>query len=205
MAYTEGALHLRAGAPGELMYTYDAGSDSMFTVATAGYFNNTDDSLNLVAEDLIFCDCTDGNMWLRVASISSGSVTTNWCGGDLPTLTPATGTSDALGGGFTTAGYAEYGTSLNGTATRFVLPTPYKGCVIHVQKVDAGTQEAEFDAGGSGATSITYDGSNRRILLRNEGEGFRVRATSTTRWRIEYLNHHASAVSEDASVMMPGT
>ena len=205
MAYTAGSLHLRAGAPGDLMYTYDAGSDTMFTVATAGYFNNTDDDLNLVVEDLIFCDCTDGNMWLRVTSISSGSVTCQYAGGDLPTLAPATDTDATLGGGFTTAGYAEYGTSLNGTATRFVLPTPYKGCVVHVQKVDAGTQECEFDAGGSGATSITYDGSNRRILLKNEGEGFRVRATSATRWRIEHLIHNASAVSEDASVVMPGT
>src|SRR3990167_9985291 len=100
MAYTAGGLHLRAGAPGDLMYTYDAGSDSMFTVATAGYFNNTDDDLNLTVDDIIFCDCTDGNMWLQVASISSGSVTTQWAGGDLPTLTPPTGKSAALAGGF---------------------------------------------------------------------------------------------------------
>ena len=71
MAYTAGNLHLRAGAPGDLTYTYDAASDTMATVITSGYFNNTDDDLNLVADDLIFCQCTDGNMWLRVSAVSS--------------------------------------------------------------------------------------------------------------------------------------
>ncbi len=205
MAYTAGALHLRAGAPGELTYSYDAGSDEMATVAAAGYFNNTDDNLNLTVEDYIYCQCADGNMMLKVASISSGAVTCQWAGGDLPTLTPGTGTDATLGSGFSISGYAEIGSAVSGSASRFVLPTPYAGAQIKVQKIGSGTQGWEFDAGGSGATSITFDGTNRRILLQAEGEGFHVRGTSTTRWRLEYLNHHASAVSEGASVALPGT
>jgi len=203
MAYTAGNLHNMPAAPGDIIYKYDAGSDTMLTVQESGYFNNTDDSLNLTVDDLILCDCSDGRMWLKVSAISSGVVTTQWVGGDLPVNTFATGTAAELSGSVF-PGYMEVGTSV-ATASRVVLPTPYAGAVFHAQKIDSGTQVFEFDAGGSGATGITYDGSNRRIVVRAEGEGFRVRGTSATRWRIEYLNHHASAVSEGASVVMPGT
>jgi hypothetical protein len=202
MAYTAGNLHLRAGAPGDLTYTYDAGSDSMATVATAGYFNNTDDDLNLTVDDLVWCQCTDGNMWLRVASISSGSVTAQFAGGNLPLQTFSTGTAAALN--TLAVGYYEVGTSV-ATASRNVLPTPYAGAEVHVTKQDSGTQVFHFDAGGSGATGVTYDGSNRRIILRQEGESFHVVGTSATRWRIMNINHHASAISQGASVVMPGT
>src|SRR5688572_17383238 len=116
MAYTAGALHLRPGAPGEYSYSYDAGSDSMATVAAAGYFNNTDDSLNLVAEDLIKCQCVDGNMVLKVASISSGAVTCQHAGGNLPIATHATGTGDTIANPITTAFFMDVGTSI-ATAT----------------------------------------------------------------------------------------
>ena len=205
MAYTAGALHLRAGAPGELAYTYDAGSDLMATVAANSYFHNATNNLNLVVEDAIYCHCTDGTMWLRVSAVSdAGVVTTQWSGGALPTLTEGTGTDAALGSGFSIAGFMEAGTSIS-SATRFVLPTAYAGAMVKVLKVDSGTQVIEFDAGGSGATSVTFDGSNRRISLRAEGEGFHVRATSSTRWRIEYLNHRGSAVSEGVGVVLTGT
>lgn len=204
MAYTAGNLHLRAGAPGDLTYTYDAGSDTMATVAAAGYFNNSDDDLNLVADDLIWCQCTDGNMWLRVGSVSSGSVTTQFAGGNLPIETAATGTeaalSDTLG-----VGFMEVGTSIS-TATRYVLPTPYPGAEFIARKVDSGTQLFEFDAGGSGATGITYDSvGNRRITLQSEGEGFHVIGSSTTRWRLYSLGMDASAVSGGGSRVLSGT
>src|SRR3990172_1672680 len=124
MAFTNAGLHLRAGAPGDLTYMYDAGADSMATVAAAGYFNNTDDNTNFAVEDIIRCDCVDGNMWLAVSAISSGSVTTQHAGGDIPTLTAATGTEAALSNPITTSGFMEAGTSIS-TATRSVLPTPY--------------------------------------------------------------------------------
>lgn len=202
MAYTAGNLHLRAGAPGEQTYTYEAGADTMATVIASGYFNNSDDNLNLVAEDLIFCKCSDGHVWVKVSAVSSGTVTTQVISGDTPVQTHATGTAAAL----TTlsVGYYEVGTSI-ATASRSVLPTPYPGARLTVFKVDSGTQVFSFDAGGSGATGITYDGTNRRIILRAEGESFSVVGSSTTRWRLQHLNHHASAVSEGASVALSAT
>lgn len=204
MAYAASGLHVRPGAVGAILYTYITSADTMATVATAGYFHNTTNLSNLQAGDLLFCICTDGNTWQRVSAVSSGSVTTQYAGGDLPTLTTGTGTDSTLGSGIAIAGFAEVGSSIS-TATRFVLPTPYKGCVIHVNKVDSGTQGWEFDAGGSGATGITFDGSARRIGLLQRSEGFRVRGTSTTRWRLEYLRVHDSAVSQGASVVFLGT
>src|SRR5574341_936395 len=47
MAFTAANLHLQPGAVGDMQYIYDAGSDTLATVIAAGYFNNTDDSINL--------------------------------------------------------------------------------------------------------------------------------------------------------------
>src|SRR3990167_1943991 len=194
MAFTVANLHLQPGAVGDMHYIYDAGSDSMLTVAAAGYFNNTDDSVNLQAEDLIWCQCTDGNMFLRVSAVSSGSVTTQHAGGNLPINTAATGTEAALSGSIF-VGFMEVGTSI-ATATRYVLPTPYAGAEFMAFKVDSGTQSIEFDAGGSGATGVTYDSvGNRRITLRFEGENFHVVGSSATRWRIYGLKWTATGAS----------
>lgn len=210
MAYTAGALHLRAGAPGDLTYTYDAGSDTLATVVAAGYFNNTDDDLNLTVDDLIFVQATDGNCWLRVSAVSSGSVTTQFAGGNLPIQTmPGTGTAVALASAMAGVGQYEIGTSI-GTATRFVLPTPYAGMEVRVQKMDSGSEIFAFDAGGSGATSI-YIGNatvsqQRRLQLQTEGEYFHVVGVSTTRYRLASWNINASAVAPaGGSVFMPGT
>ena len=204
MAYTAGTLHLRAGAPGDLTYTHDAGSDTMATVLTVGYFNNTDDDLNFTVDDLIWSQCADGNFWHRVSAISSGSVTTQFAGGNLPIRTPATGTvvetSDPI-----LIGQYEIGTATaagDSTATRYVLPNPYPGAEILVTKNDSGSQIFEWDAGGSDDTGITYDAvGNRRITLQVEGEYFHVVGVSTTRWRLQ--SYHISA-SVAASVTVGG-
>lgn len=220
MAYTAGNLHLRTGAVGDLTYTYDAGSDTMATVAAAGYFNNSDDDLNLAADDLIWCQCTDGNMWLRVASATSGYVVTQYAGGNLPIQTFATGTAAALN--LLSVGYYEAGTSI-ATASRNVLPVPYAGAEVIVRKVDSGTQAFTFEAGASasniavggsgnigGGTGVTYDSvGNRLIRLAREGEGFRAVGSSTTRWRLYDLNFSATGASGSAgagaSVVLAGT
>lgn len=203
MAYTLQTLHLRAGAPGDLTYTHDAGSDTMATVSTAGYFNNTDDDLNLTVDDLIWSQCTDGNFWHRVSALSSGSVTTQFAGGNLPIQTFATGTEAELN--TLSVGYYEVGTSI-ATASRNVLPTPYAGAEVIVVKVDSGTQLFSFEAGGSGATDVTFDSvGNRRIVLESESEMFHVVASSSTRWRIYSKAQNASLVSLGGSVFLQGS
>ena len=190
-------------APGDLCFKYDAGSDTMATVAAAGYFNNTDDLQNLTVDDRIYCDCTDGNMWLKVSAISSGAVTCQFAGGDLPVQTFATGTAAALN--TLSMGYYEVGTSI-ATASRSVLPTPYPGAEMAIVKVDSGSALFSFDAGGSGATGVTYDSvGNRRIVLQAEGDFVKLRASSTSRWRLDGINFSGSAVSAGGSVFLQGT
>lgn len=201
MAYTAGSLHLRAGAPGDLMYKYDAGSDTMATVVAAGYFNNTDDNLNLTVDDLIFCDCTDGSLILKVSAISSGSVTTQRIGGNLPINTWATGTGAAADQALS-HGFYEIGTQVS-TASAGWLPAPYAGAEVVVRKIGSGTAPFEIDA-GSGDTSITFDGTNRRIQLAYENDGFHLVGSSTSRWRIMNLNYTLSTL-QHASLVVLGT
>ena len=76
MAYTAGNLHLIGGSSvGNELYHYDYTTDTLDTIMTAGYFNNSDDNLNLAAGDLILINALDGNLLAEVASVSSGSVT----------------------------------------------------------------------------------------------------------------------------------
>jgi len=76
MAYTSGNLALLSQGKGHNEYFYDAGSDTLATVMVSGYFNNTDDSLNLAADDEIGVKAADGFEVLRVDTVSSGVVTT---------------------------------------------------------------------------------------------------------------------------------
>ncbi len=208
MTFNVANLHLVPGASGDLIYKYDAGSDTMATVIANGFFNNVDDAINLTVDDRIYCDCTDGNMVLKVSAISAaGVVTTQFAGGNLPILTAATGTDATLSAALG-IGFLEFGTSIS-TATRYVLPTPYAGAEVIARRIDSGTQPMEFDAGGSGATSIVFDNfGNRRITSRYEGESFHVVASAATRWRLYGANFRSSG-SEDlgggASVFIAGT
>jgi len=65
-----------AGPPGFGVYLYKSDSDDRATVGADGYFNNSDDSQNMAAGDLIFIIGTYGGFTLEVQSISSGSVVT---------------------------------------------------------------------------------------------------------------------------------
>lgn len=212
MAYTAGNLHLRAGAPGDLSYTYDATADTLATVLTAGYFNNTDDDLNLTVDDLLFIQAADGNCWARVSALSSGSVTLQFASGNLPIQTAGTGTAVTLGAVMDVGNY-DIGTSI-ATSTRNALRVPYPGAEINVRKVDSGTEVFHFDAGNSATaasgTSVVYDAAgNRRFLLRYQGEGFHVVGTSTSRWRIMNMysvsTHGSGTLGYGASLFLIGT
>jgi hypothetical protein len=203
MAFDASALYLGApGAPGANTFFYRT-TDTMATVLpqnAAGYFDyGPQTAPRLVAGDLVFAVCSDGNMWLKVASTSdtTGICVMQFAGGNLPVRTWATGT--AAGDFPMLVGYYEVGTSI-ATGTRGTLPVPYPGAEIFVRKNDSGTELIAFDAGASaadnglalsasggatgGGTGVTYDGTNREIVLSFEGEYFHVRGTSTSRWRL---------------------
>ena len=194
MAYTAGNLHLRAGAPGDLSYTYDATADTLATVLTAGYFNNTDDDLALAVDDLLWIQAGDGNCWGRVSALDSGSVTLQFAGGNLPAQTLGTNTNTATAGdsaakakGMPVGAYEDGSATAGGdsTASRYVLDAAYPGAEVFVRRTDAGTALHTFDAGASDATAITFDNlGNRRFIIQQENEFFHVVGVSTTRWRI---------------------
>ncbi len=206
MAYTAGNLHLRAGAPGDLTYTYDAGADTLLTALAIGYFNNTDDDLVLTADDLLFIQATDGNCWARVGSVSSGSVTLQFAGGNLPlgALASNTNTTGAGASGdegqHLVVGYYSDGTNTDGatsalqnsTASHYRLTAPYPGAEVIVRRDNSATVIHQFDAGGSagvgqgaGGTDVTFDrAGNRTFMMQEEGEFFHVVGVSATRWRI---------------------
>ncbi len=201
MAYTAGNLHLRAAAPGEQTYIYNAttngASDTLAEILIAGYFNNSDDDLNLVVDDMIHCRATDGNMMVRVSAVSSGSVTCQFAGGNLPPQTPSTGTggSDAR----LLVGDYEIASSLS-TATHYMLPTPYPGAEVRVNIQSSGTEILHFDCGG--ATNVVFNArGDRRIRLLEDGEFFHVVGVSTTRWRIAGIHFNGSAISEGGTVV----
>ena len=206
MAFTASNLRNINGDPsGDASYVYDAGSDDLAAVALAGYFNNTDDLQNLAADDRIWCQCADGNMTLRVSAVSSGSVTCQFAGGDLPINTPATNSdADATLSETLVVGQYEIGTAI-ATATRYVLPTPYPGARMRFVKSDSGSELFTVDAGGSGATAVYFGaGVHRRIQLQTENDMFEVVGSSTSRWRVVNLHYTASLVS-GGSVFMGGT
>ena len=201
MAFTNANLHLRAGAPGDLMYKYDSGDDTMADVAVAGYFNNSDDSLGLAVDDLVFCDCADGSMTLKVSALTSGSVTMQRIGGNLPILTWATGTGAAADQELR-HGFYEIGSQISSASVGW-LPAPYPGSEVVVHKVGSGTAPFNIDA-GSDATAVTFDGANRRIQLAYENDGFHLVGSSATRWRIMSLNYTLSTL-QNASLVVTGT
>lgn len=221
MAFSASNLYLSSlNAPGFNRYDYYTSSETMATVLDIngdGYFDNGPDAAPaLVAGDRIWAHCSDGSMLLKVSSVSSstGVVTVQYAGGNLPIRTWATGT--AAGDFGMSPGYYEVGTSI-ASGTRGVLPVPYPGLEVKVFKIDSGTETFAFHAGASasniswvdgtsgGGTAVTFDGTNRQIILRAEGDYFHVVGSSTSRYRIHSYFFMGSAVSEGASVELTGT
>lgn len=175
MAYTAGKLHLSAGAPGKLTYFYDAQSDTMAQVAVSGYFNNSDDVLALAVDDIIFAVCADGDVFLRVVSLSSGAVTTVPVAGS----SPHNGTVGASSGSALSVGDSEIGT---GTASSYVAPAPVIGAEFSV--VQTGTATAGLTIAGSATTTVFTAAGATILTLTGQGAYVRAKAISATRYRI---------------------
>lgn len=75
MAFNTANLVLWGIGNDKKLFHYYTSDDTLATVFTAGYFNNTDDFIRMVAEDVIFVSASDGDALGKVASVSSGSVT----------------------------------------------------------------------------------------------------------------------------------
>jgi hypothetical protein len=92
MAYSASNLYYNGdNYPGIANYTYKSDTDLQVTVIAAGYFNNTDDDLNLTVDDVIDVIGDQGNYRISVVSLSSGAVTTK----------VVTGNDTAIGAGAT--------------------------------------------------------------------------------------------------------
>lgn len=186
MAFTNTDLVLIATGPnGNLVYYHDAGSDTMATVAAAGYYNNTDDTINLSVDDVIFAQCNDGDVWLRVSAISSGSVTTQpmsfegpWNGSLVATATASNKSK------ITVPGVTEIG---SGTASKYTLSAaPYIGAKVTIVFGGTSTKARTIT---TNATTVTLNGKGHRTLTKavganTPGKGVTLLGVSTTRWVI---------------------
>lgn len=66
--------------PGKARYVYLEDTDDRESVMASGYFNNSDDDLNLAADDIIECRGDAGHYTLRVDTVTAGVVTTELAG-----------------------------------------------------------------------------------------------------------------------------
>lgn len=173
MAYVAGKLTSVGNSFGWTQYFYDAGTDGVVTVNTAGYFNNTDDKLNMGAGDEIFVKASDGNVTLKVISVSSGSVTTDIKEVGLPVET-----------GTTTTNLRANGLSvLNSTAAQvFTMDPPYKGA-LKVLFAQIATTAASHTV-NTGSTGITFEGTNDVATFDGAGDCLVLLGLSATRWAV---------------------
>lgn len=176
MAYAAGTLVLNASAaPGNAVYFHDAVADTMATVMTAGYFNNTDDDLNLAVDDVIFSICSDGDIWARVSALSSGSVTCQTVGGWGPNNGDV---STATSGTQIAVGVNEIGT---GTCTAWTTATPYPGARLTISL--SGTSTGTITVSSSGVTN-NAKGDTTVIFSGVAGGSLDLLGVSTTQWVI---------------------
>lgn len=73
-------FNMVGGPPGFGMYLYKSDTDDREDVMASGYFNNTDDDLNLASDDIVVVTGNQGFYTLRVDTVSSGTVTTELAG-----------------------------------------------------------------------------------------------------------------------------
>lgn len=174
MAYTAGKLALIALGNTSRVYIYDAGSDTIATVAAAGYFDNAASTLNLLNEDIILALCADGDAWFRFLSVSSGAVT-------LGMISAGQGPDRGVIGSASAAisvGLTELGT---GTGTSFVGPTPYPGARLIVSQGGTATGGKALAVSSSG---VTITGGLTTVTFTGQGQSIDLIGVSATRWRL---------------------
>ena len=163
MAFSEPDLKSLGGQDGHTIYAYMSGDDTLATINTAGYFNNTDDNIELKAGDVIHVKGTDGNATLRVDAVSSGSVTTYGMGsvGLARDLTAAsTLTAEDSGATLFLNSATEFATTLPapqaGVSFRFICKAAPASASYTIVTADSaniligGINELEVDTGDDG-------------------------------------------------------
>lgn len=74
MAFDSANLSLLAYGNGFGLYHYSTTADDIAAVLASGYMNNSDDNLNLAVGDALYVRATDGQMILRVDTVSAAGV-----------------------------------------------------------------------------------------------------------------------------------
>ena len=185
MAFETADLILVGGGnTGFLNYDYRTEDDTMATVEAGGYFNNSDDDVNLAAGDFIRVYATDGMMMIRVSSISSGSVTTQAM--DAPGPINVTGDTDTATSTLD-YGHTEHAT---GSASKAFIPAPFAGAVFEFM-IGATVGTVTSCELVTAATTQTLDVAGHRTVTIGRltgGDGFiQLVGKSSTRWVIRGL------------------
>lgn len=174
-------LALVAHGNNKKLFYYDAGSDTMATVMADGYFNNLTGVQKIAADDIIFCQCADGDFWFRANSVNADNATASagvvygaQSGGD----GPWNGVVGSASGSITVPGISELGT---GTATAHVLSrAPRVGEVVRIAQTGTATGGISVI---TSSTGVTIDAAGDRTLnFTGKGQNAALLGVSTTRW-----------------------
>lgn len=172
MAFNSANLFLVGSGPnGNLIFSYDAGSDAAATVVASGYINNTDDAVNLSVDDMVIAQCSDSTVTLIVTAVSSGVVTTRVLDetvvdtASTASTIPATGFSDLTSTG----------------AVNYALAAPFKGAKKTLFKSASSTAIITVSTTAAGAT---FDGSSDAAAFNGAGDCLQLVGLSTTRWAV---------------------
>lgn len=170
-------------SPGFDGYVYTSSDDSWATIVTAGYFNNTDDDLNLAAGDRLEIKASDTEGVVKVSAVSSGSVTVETV--STPAVIEAlTGTSSATTSipvkGFVTV-------SPVAAADAFQLEgAPVPGEKLDIVNISATTSAIALVLGATTSTVVFEYGvmSGGNALQIKYGGGVSLLGVSATEMRI---------------------
>lgn len=175
MAFSATGLVLLSHGNDKKMFRYDSTADTLATINTAGYFNNTDDNIRMVAGDLIYVKASNTTAVLVVSSVSSGSVTT-------AVAESVVYHEDIAGSTATLTASATGITNLTSTGVQTVaLTIPFAGAYKSIIKTGASTAIITVT---SGSTAVTFNGTNTNLTFDAAGEAVVLTGLSATRWAI---------------------